>query len=128
MSSNLPVSLLICFLKIVDGSFGWCPRSFTLDGLARTLTADSNGTSTSRPRNYSLARASEARPWRGANRKLIHTNDAAETCGSSGGLDIAWVSGQVWSLMLLDDSDASAEVPIRMLHEGAEMCVQRYRL
>jgi len=116
--TNLPVSLLICSLINVDGSFGWCPRSFVLDALARTLTADSNGSSNSRPRTYSLARASEARPWRGANGSLIHTNAAAE-CGSSGGLDIAWVSGQVWSLMLLDESDASAEVPIRILFMGA---------
>lgn len=31
--------------------------------------------------------------------------------GDAGGLDIAWVSGQVWSLMLLDGGGASAEVP-----------------
>jgi hypothetical protein len=30
--------------------------------------------------------------------------------GDAGGLDIAWVSGQVWSLMLLDKGGASAEV------------------
>jgi hypothetical protein len=30
--------------------------------------------------------------------------------GDTGGLDIAWVSGQVWSLMLLDKGGASVEV------------------
>ena len=108
-----------------------------LDPLARTLTADGNGSSNSRPRTYSLARASEARHWRGVHGTSNCASIEGSTslaagvasdgrCGPLGGIDIAWVSGQVWSLMLHDDRDASAEVSTRMQSTGAmkNVCIK----